>query len=178
MVARRGRTNFDALRASPSGIVDDGAVFGWVTDSVLPDGRWQLAPRVLVDQLATLGEPAPLVLIPRRQARHLNSQLTDIDAPAGASDRPDVLVHPRDATDAGVIDGDEVVLTSASGSVRARAVVGEAITRGVVSLPHGFDGAGIGYLTTGRDHIDPLTGMVLQSALPVMLERSAGRLDG
>ena len=43
--AGRGGTTFGALQAAESGLVDRGAVFGWVTES-LPDGRWNLAPHV------------------------------------------------------------------------------------------------------------------------------------
>ena len=62
----RGRPSFESLRSSPTAVVSDAAVFGWVEQRVLPDGRWRLAPQVLVEQLRSLQNPAPLVLVPRR----------------------------------------------------------------------------------------------------------------
>ena len=43
------------------------------------------------------------------------------------------------------------------------------ILRGVVSLPHGYRDCNVGDLTSDRDHVDPLTGMVLQSGVTVRL---------
>jgi hypothetical protein len=40
-----------------------------------------LAPRLLVEQLARLREPAPLVLTPRRQMRRLNAQFDFLGDP-------------------------------------------------------------------------------------------------
>ena len=48
----------------------------WVEAHLDRLGGWRLAPQALVDQLDALTEPDPLVLVPRRQKRHLNSQLT------------------------------------------------------------------------------------------------------
>ena len=59
----------------------------WVGRYLDRSGGWRLAPAPLVEQLAALRPPAPLVLIPRRQARKLNgghaanvNALTDKDA--------------------------------------------------------------------------------------------------
>jgi anaerobic selenocysteine-containing dehydrogenase len=41
----------------------------WVERHLDRSGGWRLAPALLVEQLATLRPPAPLVLIPRRQPR-------------------------------------------------------------------------------------------------------------
>ena len=58
----------------------------WVDRHVERLGGWRLAPRLLVDQLATLRQPAPLVLVPRRQRSQLNSQL---ELPGRALRSPD-----------------------------------------------------------------------------------------
>ena len=50
-LADRSRGGADAVFAARNGVVDSGAVFGWVR-RILPGGRWRLAPRPLVDQLA------------------------------------------------------------------------------------------------------------------------------
>ena len=51
----------------------------------------------------------PLVLVPRRQVRHLNSQLDFLGEVA------EVIVHPDDAAAAGVVDGQPVTVRSAHG---------------------------------------------------------------
>ena len=167
VLANRSRATFAELQESPTAVVADTAVFGWVEEWVLPSGRWRIAPEPLVAQLAEIRDTPPLVLVPRRQLRHLNSQLRDL---AGArNDVPDVLVHPADAAEAGIDDGDEIVVESATGRLVGTARLGESIRRGVVSVPHGFATPNVGSLTSGSRAVDPLTGMVLQSGIPVTM---------
>lgn len=121
-------------------------------------------------QLEALAPPAPLVLVPRRQLRHLNSQLREPAATAGARpDLPEVLVHPADAEAAGVVHGQAVEVRSGAGAIVGMLRVDEEIRRGVVSMPHGYAQPNVGNLTSGRVGVDPLTGMVLQSGVPVEL---------
>jgi anaerobic selenocysteine-containing dehydrogenase len=172
-IAGRGRASFDALRDARV-IVDEPATFGWV-ERTLPDGRWQLAPAVLVDQLAALVQGAAaadgsLVMIPRRQLRHMNSLLRDAAPDGGRVDAAEVLVHPEDALAAGLVDGASAVVTSRHGDARFRVRVDASVRRGVVAVPHGWGGdAGVGALTSASDGCDPLTGMVQQSAVAVTL---------
>lgn len=171
-IAERGRAGLAAMTDAPSGLVHSGAVFGWVTDRLLPEGRWKLAPTVLVVQLGGCTDPPPLVLVPRRQLRHLNSQLRDGSGPTGQQrDAPTALVHPADAAEAGVADGDRAELVSAVGRLRITVAVDDEIRRGAVSVPHGFAAPNVSVLTSGRAGVDPLTGMVLQSGIPVSLRR-------
>ena len=83
----------------------------WVEDHLDRFGGWRLAPPLLVGQVATLEPPAPLVLVPRRQVRHLNSQLDFL------GEAVEVIVHPDDAVAAGVTDGQQVVVRSAQGEL-------------------------------------------------------------
>ena len=133
-------------------------------------GRWRIAPEPLVAQLEQLAPPPPLlVLVPRRQLRHLNSQLRDPTATAGPRpDRPDVLVHPDDAP-AGLVDGAAVEVRSAHGAVVGTLRVDPDMGRGAISIPHGFSAPNVGDLTSSRAGVDPLTGMVLQSGMAVEL---------
>lgn len=149
----------------------DEPVYGWVLDRVLPDGRWRLAPALLVEQfveLSTLASPA-LQLIPRRQPRHLNSQFAD-DRAAVRQDRPDVLMSPDDARVRGIADGDQVRVRSRHGEVVGTvAVVGE-IRPGAVSVPHGYGAPNVTVLTSATDDVDPHTAMVLQCGIDVTVE--------
>jgi anaerobic selenocysteine-containing dehydrogenase len=170
-IAGRGRAPFDVLRDERV-VVDEPSAFGWV-ERTLPEGRWQLAPHVLVAQLAALGGEAArvgeLVMIPRRQLRHMNSLLRDAAPRGGRVDEPDVLVHPDDAARAGVADGDDVELVSPNGVATYRVRTDLGMRPGVVGVPHGWGGdAGVGALTSAGD-CDPLTGMVELSGLRVTM---------
>ena len=168
-LVERSGADFDALRRERV-IVEQSSVLGWVEQRLLPGGRWRIAPEQLVGQLGQLAAVPPLVLVPRRQLRHLNSQLRDPGATAGPRpDLPEVLVHPDDAAAAGVTDGEQVEVRSAVGAIRCILRVDPGIRRGALSVPHGYALPNVGGLTSGRVDIDPLTGMVLQSGLAVEL---------
>ena len=145
--------------------------YGWVTGGVLPNGRWRLAPPLLVEQFSALAaaEPAPLALVPRRQVRHLNSQLTTGIARA---DPPAVLLNATDADRLGIADGDPIVVSSTHGAVHATATLTDELRRGAVSVPHGLGEPNVSHLTSATADVDPLTGMVLQSGVAVTVSRA------
>jgi anaerobic selenocysteine-containing dehydrogenase len=157
--------------AEPGVVVfDPPRVKGWVHDRVLPSGRWQLAPDPLVGWLRWWGslDPAALVLVPRRSVHRMNSALRDIGR---GEDDGDVWLNPADARrHGGIEDGDHVVLSSDTGTMTTRARVTGDVAAGAVSVPHGLMGANVSRLTRSRPGtVDPLTGMVVQSGLPVSL---------
>jgi anaerobic selenocysteine-containing dehydrogenase len=169
-VASRGRTPLSELRAANGAIVSERAVIGWVHDRVLPDGRWDLAPSQLVEHMTVLEDPADLVLIPRRQLRHQNSQLTSDLYDHRREDLPQLLISPADAERRGIGDGQTVRVASAAGDLEAVACVSDEMRPGVVSLPHGFGRVNVNTLVLGRDDVDPLTGLAFQSGFPVDVE--------
>jgi anaerobic selenocysteine-containing dehydrogenase len=136
----------------------------WVENFLDRSGGWRLAPAQLVEQLAAMAGPPDLSLLPRRQTRHVNSQLTYL------GDRPDVLLHPDDAAAAKVADGEPVIVRSASGEIVAYAKLDPSIRRGAVSVPHGYETANVNELTSHLD-ADPLTGMAHYSGVAVQVER-------
>jgi anaerobic selenocysteine-containing dehydrogenase len=133
----------------------------WVDAHVERLGGWRLAPRLLVEQLAGLGETAALVLVPRRQRSQLNSQFEYLGEPA------EVLIHPDDAAAAGVVDTQRVTVRSATGELTGRAKVDASIRRGAVSIPHGHPQAANVNRLTSSDDIDLITGMAHYSGIPV-----------
>jgi anaerobic selenocysteine-containing dehydrogenase len=140
----------------------------WVEQHLARLGGWRLAPPLLVDQLATLSEErAPLVLVPRRQARHLNSQLDFL------GEQVEVVVHPDDARAAGLTDGQGVVVRSAQGTLVGVAKIDPSIRAGAVSVPHGHQAANVNSLTS-KDDIDRTTGMAHYSGVPVSLHPLTG----
>ena len=136
----------------------------WVERYLDRSGGWRLAPPLLVEQLASL-EPiaAPLVLVPRRQPRKLNGAMDFLGEPT------EVILHPADADAAGVVDGQPVMVRTPRGRLVGTAKVDPAIRQGVVSIPHGHHGVNVNVLTD-KDVIDPVTGMVRYSGVPVTVE--------
>jgi anaerobic selenocysteine-containing dehydrogenase len=162
-----GQPLLDQLRASPQPwIVGPSPRFGWVHER-LPLGRWNLAPTALIEQMRSLGESPPLVLTPRRQPHRINgTRIRD-------GDQPEVLLHPKDAAAAGVVDGELVEVVSATGSLQLHARVTDAIRPGAASIPHGWPDHNVNVLISGRD-IDPLTGMPRQSGMAIEVHPVSG----
>jgi anaerobic selenocysteine-containing dehydrogenase len=167
MLARTmARARVDFADAAAAGFVEVPVELPapWVERYLDRSGGWRLAPPILVDQLAALvADVPPLVLIPRRQARKLNGAMDFL------GESPDVILHPTDAAAAGVVDGQPVVVRTERGRLVGTARVDPAIRPGAVSIPHGHHGANVNVLTDG-DVIDPVTGMVRYSGVPVTLE--------
>lgn len=161
--------DLDELRSGEPAVAAR-AVYDWVEDR-LPHGRWDLAPPALLDQLGTIVDvpaaEAPLVLTPRRQPRHMNSQHFR------AGDEPLALVHPRDAEVNAVADGDLVELSTGTGSLRMRCAVTDSTTRGAVSVPHGWGQTNVNNLLSAHD-LDLLTGMPRLSGTPVAIRAVGG----
>ena len=132
----------------------------WVDAHVERMDGWRLAPQLLVDQLAALDLDHSLVLVPRRQVRHLNSQFDYLGEPA------EVMLHPDDAAAARIVDRDPVVVRSSRGELTGIAKVDTAIRAGAVSVPHGHQDANVNRLTS-KDTLDPITGMAVYSGIPV-----------
>jgi anaerobic selenocysteine-containing dehydrogenase len=155
-----GRNAPDVLAAGPHG-VDVPHEYGWVAETLLPDGRWRVAPPELVERLRRHLPPTGdrLVLVNRRDVRRLNS----LAYAAGVEAQ--VRLHPDDAAD--LVDGDTAKVTSAHGSIIATVVLDPRLRRGTVSVNHGRAGADVAQLTSGTIDVDPLTGMPLASGLPV-----------
>jgi anaerobic selenocysteine-containing dehydrogenase len=162
-----------ALATPGVDVADPPRVKGWVHERVLPGGRWRIAPPSLVAQLVTQRHDEgtswarSLVAIPRRTTRRMNSALRDVGR--GADDR-DLWVNPHDATAAGISDGDDIDVTSSTGTISGRARVTDDVVSGAVSIPHGLVDQNVSVLTSaGVGTTDPLTGMVVQSGIVITI---------
>jgi anaerobic selenocysteine-containing dehydrogenase len=171
MMGTGGRASFTELKERGA-IVDAHAVFGWVTAEVEKRGGWQLAPPELVQMLRTTEDQQGLVLIPRRQLRHLNSQLLDLDT---KREEATALLNPSDATAYGVDTGDRISIVSEAGRLDCVVEVDASVRQGAVSFPHGFATANVNLLSSGSLGIDTNTGMPLYS-LPVTISRIPAEL--
>jgi anaerobic selenocysteine-containing dehydrogenase len=107
-----------------------------------PDGKVHLHPEPL-DAEAPAGlygyrpDPAtsdfPLALISPASERTISSTLAELPRP-----EPKLLMHPDDASQRLLADGDQVRIFNASGEVRCHVQVGSWIRPGTVSLPKGL----------------------------------------
>jgi anaerobic selenocysteine-containing dehydrogenase len=161
-LAARSRGGADAVFDARHGVVHSGAVFGWVR-RILPHGRWQLAPAPLVGQLGrtTAAPPHGLRLLAARQLRTMNSQLRELADVA-------VHVHPAAAAELGG-EGVEVEVSSAHGALTGTVRADPRLPRGAVAVPHGWRDPNVSDLTSADADVDPLTGMVRQTAVPVVI---------
>ena len=165
------RCTFDELTAAGWVERDHELPAPWVERHLDRLGGWRLAPQLLVDQLAALApsstQPQALVLVPRRQPRHLNSQLDFL------GEVVEVVIHPDDAAAAGVVDGQSGAWSA------ARGVSSPASRRSI--RPSGparcrYRTATRAPTSTGspyKDDIDHPTGMALYSGIPVTLHGTA-----
>jgi anaerobic selenocysteine-containing dehydrogenase len=173
IIAAGSRKGYDAIVASGPHGVRNASMYGWVHDTVLPGGRWRVAPSSLLARLevhaATVSDAVPgLVLAPRRRVRSMNS--ARYVAPADADRDPaELRLHPDDAASLGIGDGTRVRLSSAHGSVEGLARCDANVRRGVVSATHGVADLNVGRLTSAVDAVDPDTGMPRASGIPVSL---------
>lgn len=166
-LVQRGRGgSFESLKESRIEVA--ASAVGWVESRLLPEGRYRLWHPELGGQLARLERGGELLLIPRRQRRHLNSQLSEFQAGEGARDRPQLLVNPADATARGLSDGVPAVVRTRVGEVRAIVRLDPGIVAGAVSLPHGWQEVNVEELLT-TEVADPLTGMPRMSGVPIDL---------
>jgi anaerobic selenocysteine-containing dehydrogenase len=155
-----------------------------------PSGRIEAAaPPLLAEAtrmaaaLASIGPATGFVAVGRRGLRSNNSWMHNVPLLAGGANRCTLWLHPADADALGVADGGEVSVTSAVGSVTAVVEVTDAVTRGVVSLPHGWgharedtwgptarEHAGVNAnLLTPTEGLDALSGTAILNGIPVAL---------
>lgn len=162
----------ELLAAGPHGISYDTRK-RWALKTAVPDGKWRLAPAVLVERLPSLisqkaNKTFPLTLICGRQDRRVNRH-QNVENPR-KGDQPQLLMSEEDAAGGGILDGDHVRVRSAYGEVTVHAAVDSTIRRGVVQLPHGWPEANVTHLNTTVD-VDSLTTQSQMTALPVTVER-------
>jgi formate dehydrogenase len=99
------------------------------------------------------------------------------------SRRHKVLVHPLDAREVAIADGDRAMLTSRAGSIDVEVSLSEDMTPGNIAVPHAWGHHG-GWQRANRaggatsntlassdpTELEPLAGMTVLSGIPVRLE--------
>jgi anaerobic selenocysteine-containing dehydrogenase len=89
-------------------------------------------------------------------------------------------VNPADALRLGAADGSAIVIESSVGAIEATLQYAPDVREGVVSMAHGFDGAGgaaqgasTSVLVDDEHDYEPLSGLPRMSAIPVQVRRAA-----
>jgi anaerobic selenocysteine-containing dehydrogenase len=149
---RRG-LSLASLKAAPHGL-DLGPLQPCFPERLVTRGRRiQLAPEPLVADVSRLRQTFPadtasrssslssegeLLLIGRRHLRDNNSWMHNVPRLVSGKPRCTLMMHPEDAQRLGLQEGQEAVVTSRVGEVKAPVNVTDEVMPGVVSLPHGY----------------------------------------
>ena len=181
------RTSVKKLEGAPHGL-DFGALVPCLPKRLqTADQRIQLAPELYLGDLQRLkrrldeASSSSLVLIGRRDLRSNNSWLHNSERLVRGKPRCTVLIHPDDATARGLSDGQQVTVTSSTGSIGLPLELTDTMMPGVVSVPHGWghgrpgvrlsiaaEHAGVSVNDiTDASRVDALTGNASFSGVPV-----------
>jgi anaerobic selenocysteine-containing dehydrogenase len=92
-------------------------------------------------------------------------------------------MHPEDAAELGVEDGERVICQSSRDEIEVIVEVDDSVRRGVLTLPHGYGmsyqgsdplGPAVNRLTSS-DHCDPFTKTPYHKYVPVKVRKHAPR---
>lgn len=153
-------------------------------------GKIELAPPILVKDIDRLkrrlvSESKSLLLVGRRDLRSNNSWLHNLPVLVKGEVRCKLWIHPFDAEQFGLKDGETARVQSRTGKIEAIIEVTDDIMPGTVSLPHGWghdlpgtrlgvasQHAGVNVnLLTDEQVIDPISGNAVLNGVPVIIEK-------
>lgn len=191
--AEAGERLFDAILASPSGVVfADDEYEETLRRVATRDGRVNLALPDLLDELAALSEeiapgedPDWPFLLSAGERRSFTANTIIRDPDWRKTDRDGALrVSPADAAALGLADGERARLTTRRATVIVSVAVDEAMGAGHIALPNGLGldhpdggqrqqtGVAPNELTASQDR-DPWVGTPWHKSVPARLERLA-----
>ncbi len=156
------------------------------------DARFAIAPADVVAELAEVRRESsgadvlagyvadrfPFRLVSRRMKHVVNSLGRELPVLGAVGSTNPAYLHPTDLERLGVGDGELVLIASPYGAITGVAAAAEDVKPGVVSMSHSWGGSsdeddvrGQGVptnrLVSAQDGFDPITGMAVQSAIPV-----------
>lgn len=141
------RISWRDVMAHPHGWVLGPREFGHFRDALrTPDKKVHVAPPEFVSRAREiLAEPAPrppagypFLLANRRHRHSMNSWLNDLPGLHPSGKGTEVVIHPDDASQLGIGDGDRVRVQSPVGAVELTATVSDQPRPGVVIIDHGW----------------------------------------
>lgn len=187
---KTGGLTLAVVEAQPHGI-DLGALEPRIPDLLrTPSGKIELAPSVIVDDVARLRQSLSrlpgdgLQLVGRRHLRSNNSWMHNLPLLAGGRARCTLHMHPQDAARLGLADGATARVASRAGQVELPVEVTDGVMPGVVSIPHGWGHAlpgtrlqvaaaqpGVNSNILADDlALDPISGNAVLNGIPVTVE--------
>jgi formate dehydrogenase len=157
LVATGRRIKWRDIMAHPHGWVFGPREFGHFKDALKTDDKMvHAAPPEFVERARELlagphpeaPEGYPFQLANRRNRHSMNSWLNELPGLHPSGKRNEVVIHPEDAVQLGISDGDQVRVFSAVGEIELAAVISDQPRPGVVIVDHGW----------GSRIFDPLSG--------------------
>jgi anaerobic selenocysteine-containing dehydrogenase len=198
LVYARARLPMGEIRRHRGVVHDDRKVRVLEADDT-DTGRFDLTPDGVVDELAEVWaqeaaaevlaghDPAayPFRLVSRRMKHVVNSLGPELSRLAAVGTTNPAFLHPDDVAALGAADGDLVRIESPHGALTALVRPAADVKPGVVSMSHAWGGdsgsddpRGQGVptnrLVSAAVGFDPITGMAVQSAIPVQVTRVVG----
>ncbi|MES2176063.1 MAG: molybdopterin dinucleotide binding domain-containing protein, partial [Pseudomonadota bacterium] len=181
----------DSFREEPDGLIIAPAIPRAHEGFETPSGKIDLTPALILSDLprlerALVANDPSLVLVSRRHLRSLNSWMHNIDTLVKGKDRCTLQMHSIDAAAHGLVNGDLVALTSASGEIHVPLEIDDDIRPGVVSMPHGWGhrdpqtqiaiaqahaGANTNILSPGT-MVDVISGNAVLNGIPVQVRKA------
>ncbi|MCG8311686.1 MAG: molybdopterin-dependent oxidoreductase [Pseudomonadales bacterium] len=189
-IPKEGRLSLRTLRRHPHGI-DLGPLRSVFPERIYTKNqKIDLAPDLYVGgckrllELLDVEQSDQLLMIGRRHVRSNNSWLHNSQRLVKGKSRCTLWMHPQDVEKLGLMGQHRVLVGTAKGKVEIPLEVTEDIMPGVVSFPHGWghnregidlpiaqQHAGVSMNDiTDEEFADPLTGMAIVNAVPVVVE--------
>ncbi|WP_300521456.1 molybdopterin-dependent oxidoreductase [Alcanivorax sp.] len=185
---RKGLT-LKKLLAEPHGI-DLGPLEPMLPERLYTrDQRINLVPALYFRALQGLPAPKPvepdqMLMIGRRHIRSNNSWMHNSQRLVKGKGRCNAMIHPDDAKRLAVADGDDVVVSTPSGTITLPAWLCDDIMPGVISVPHGWghdrEGVQLGVARRvagqsvndiiGSNRVEAVTAMAQLNGIPVKVE--------
>ena len=139
------------------------------------------------DELASGQTRFDLLLIGRRDPRTNNSWLHNSYRMVKGKNRCLVLIHPQDAENRQLFDGDMATVSSRVGSIRIPVAISDEMKPGVISIPHGWghraDGIKLGIaqqhagvntnILTDDQFLDSLSGNAVLNGIKVSITKES-----
>ena len=186
--------SLEKLKAHPHGL-DLGPLTSCLKYRLQTDDEMiDLAPELFINDLdrlkATFFEAKsensayPFALISRRVLRHHNTWTHNADRLMTGRNQCTLLIHPSDAKELNIEDGESVSVTSTVGQVEVEIAISDEMMKGVVCMPQGwgsrkgtgmkvaeaYGGVSINYLID-ENRVDELTGNAALMGMKVRVEK-------
>ncbi len=169
-----------ALRVQPAD-ADCSARFTLASDDIVSELADILRESDSASFLGVDGSEYPFRLVSRRLKHVLNSLGTELPGLAAKGTTNPAYMNPDDMAEHGLADGDIIEITSPRASLHGVVEAAPDVRRGVISMAHSWGGSSLtdekvrdigaptSRLVSVDQGYDRVTGMVVQSAIPVKI---------